>query len=131
MTDIGPTEDRDIAAIRQIRLAVEEAERQLDATAFADLFTDDVAMLPPGNRVDGARQVEQFHRELYEWFRELDVKFDIERIEVLGDLAIETGTYVADSTRHDGTASQGGGRYIYTYERQPSGGWKIHRMSWG
>lgn len=131
MNEPEPTEDNDAAAIRQIRVAVEEAERQLDAEALGRLFTDDIAMLPPGNRIEGADQVEQFHRELYLGLRALEVNFEVERIQVLGDLAIETGTYAAESVQRDGTNNQGGGRYIYTYERQPAGDWKIHRMSWG
>jgi ketosteroid isomerase-like protein len=88
-------------------------------------------MLPPGNRIDGATNDEEFHRRLYEWFRGLEVNFDIERVHVLGDLAVEIGTCTAKSTRHDGVTGEDGGRYIYTYERQPEGVWKIHRMSWG
>ena len=131
MNDPKSTHKDDAAAIRQMRVAVEEAERNLDAGAFARLFTQDVAMLPTDNRIDGADQVEQFHRELYQEFRALEVNFQIEQIQVLGDLAIETGTYTSESIRRDGTESRGGGKYIYVYERQPSGGWKIHRMSWG
>jgi uncharacterized protein (TIGR02246 family) len=121
----------DEAAIRRIRAAVEDAEKRLDAHAFGRLFTEDVAMLPPGNRIDGATAVEDFHRKLYERFRVLEVDFDIEQVHVLGDLAVETGTYTAKSIQRDGTMAEGGGRYVYTYERQPEGDWKIHRMSWG
>lgn len=131
MNEPNPTQDSDVAAIRQIRVAVEEAERELDAEALGKLFSEDVAMLPPDNRVNGADPVEQFHRELYQELQALDVDFQIEQIQVLGDLAIETGTYTFQSVRRNGTESQGGGKYIYTYERQPTGGWKIHRMSWG
>ena len=126
-----PTEDSDATAIRRIRAAVEEAERELDAEALGRMFTDDIAMLPPRNRIDGAEHVERFHRELYQDLRTLDVDFQIEQIQVLGDLAIETGTYTFESARRDGTENRGGGKYIYTYERHPPGGWKIHRMSWG
>lgn len=128
---VRPTVDADAAAIRQIRAAVEDAERRLDARALARLLTDDAAMLPPGNRIHGAAEVEEFHRKLYQRFRILEVTFEIEQIQILGDLAVETGTYTARSTQHDGTTGQDVGRYIYTYERQPDGGWKIHRMSWG
>lgn len=131
MNEPMPTENNDAAAIRQTRVAVEEAERELDAEALGRLFTEDISMLPPENRIDGAEHVEQFHRELYQGLRALDVDFQIEQIQVLGDLAIETGTYIFESVRRDGTENRGGGKYIYTYERQPSGGWKIHRMSWG
>ena len=117
--------------IRRIRAAVEDAERRLDAAAFGRLFTDDVAMLPPGNPIHGAADVEQFHRELYRSFTALDVEFDINQISILGDLAVETGSYTAASVRQDGTADTSRGRYIYVYERQPDEGWKILRMSWG
>ena len=131
MNESKPTRDSDVAAIRRVRVAVEEAERHLDAEALSKLFTEDIAMLPPDNRIKGAAQVEQFHRELYQELQNLNVDFQIEQIQVLGDLAIETGTYTFQSVRRNGTESQGGGQYIYTYERLPTGGWGIHRMSWG
>lgn len=113
----------DIAAIRRIRQQVEEAERAMDAAAFAALFAEDVAMLPvDGEPVHGADAVEEFHRVLYDRFDEIDIRFTIEEIRVLGGLAVEHGTYETRS---------GGGHYLYTYERAADGQWRINRMSWG
>ena len=114
--------DEDVAAIRRIRQQVEDAERAMDAPAFAELLTEDVAMLPVGiDAVHGAAEVEEFHRALYERFDEIDIRFTVEDIRVLGGLAVESGTY---------DTPDGGGRYLYTYERTADGTWRINRMSW-
>lgn len=121
----------DVEQIRRIRQQVEEAENARDAAAFAALFTDDVAMLPAvGEAVHGAREVEEYHRRLYEQ-GELGVRFHIEDITILGGLAVETGTYAWTATSADGETREGEGRYLYVHERSSDGTWRIHRMSWG
>lgn len=125
---IGPPEE--IAAIERIRAAVVRAENDGDAQALGQLFADDIAMLPTGNAIHGAEAVEEFHRQLYDQ-EELDAIFTIDRIVVLGGLAMEKGTYsVKTTSKEDGTESEVAGRYLYAYEKDDSGAWKIHRMSW-
>lgn len=75
--------------------------------------------------------IEDFHRQFFEQ-NELNEQFSVERIVVLGDLAVEFGTYSYEIiSKDDGSVRTGGGRYLYTYDRDDSGRWKIHRMSCG
>ena len=126
-----PTSYDDEAEIRRIRQAVEDAENEGDAAAFAELFAPDVAVRTETTRVDGAHEVEAFHRDIYDR-QDLDIRFMLEEVLVLGGLAVEHGTYTIDLTsKETGETRREAGRYLYTYERDDSGGWKIHRMSWG
>lgn len=131
MSDQHIGDQRDVSEILTIRKRVEEAANRGDAHNLAELFTDDIAMLPDGNRVHGASEVEEYHRQLFEQV-EVDEQFSVERIIVLGDLAVEFGTYSYEMTsKNDGSVRRGGARYLYTYDKDESGQWKIHRMSWG
>lgn len=113
--------EMDIAEILTFRERVEAAANRGDARGLARLFTDDIAMLPDGSQVHGAGEVEDFHRQFFEK-NELKEQFSVERIVVLGDLAAEFGTYSYEMiSKDDGSVRTGGGRYLYTYDRDDSG----------
>lgn len=79
---------------------------------------------------DGRSDVVAFHRDHFATY-DIEVEFSIEEISVLGDLAVERGTYSATFVRTDGRESRdGGGDYLYVYERRSEGTWEIIRMSW-
>lgn len=122
----------EIERIRQIRRAVEKAERELDAQALGNLFADNVAMMPQsGPRVWGAAEVVAFHRDLYDGYERFDVDFSIEDITVLGGLAMEKGSYTAELVPKGGGETENvAGQYLYCYEQDADGTWKILRMSW-
>ncbi len=131
MSDQHIGDERDIAEILTIRKRVEESVNRGDAHSLAELFTGDIAMLPDGSQVHGASEVEDFHRQLFEEVG-VNEQFSVEKIIVLGGLAVEFGTYSYEMTsKEDGSVQTGGGRYLYTYDKDESGQWKIHRMSWG
>jgi uncharacterized protein (TIGR02246 family) len=119
------------AAIRDIRREIEQAENAGDAGAFGRPLADDVAMVPAdGPRRSGINEVVEFHRDHFDTY-DIDVSFDIEKICVVGDLAIERGSYSATLVPVEGgDPRDGGGDYLYVYERQPDSGWQIIRMSW-
>lgn len=118
-------------AIRRIRQDIERAENSGDADAFAEHLAEDVAMLPSsGPRRDGIDEVVAFHRDHFDTY-DINVEFSIEEITVLGDLAVERGRYSATLVPSDGgDPRDGGGDYIYVFERQSGGTWEIIRMSW-
>lgn len=117
--------------IRRIRRDIERAENSGDADAFAEHLADDVAMLPSsGPRRDGIDEVVAFHRDHFETY-DIDVEFSIEEITVLGDLAVEQGSYSATLVPKDvGEPRDGGGDYLYVLERRSRETWEIIRMSW-
>lgn len=95
--------------IKRIRRDIERAEQAGDADAFAEHLADDVAMLPAsGPRREGIENVVEFHRDHFDTY-EIDVGFFIEEISVLGDLAVERGTYSATLVPTDGSKPRDGG----------------------
>lgn len=123
--------NRDRNQIEQIRRDVEQAENEGDADAFAQHLADGVAMLPTsGPRRVGVDEVVAFHRDHFNAY-DINVAFSIEDITVLGDLAVERGTYEATLIPTDGSEPRdGGGDYLYVYERNSAEEWEIIRMSW-
>lgn len=122
----------EIETIRRIRTAVEKAERQLDAEALGNLFADNVAMMPQdGPRIGGSKDVVAFHQDLYDGYERFDVDFSIEDITVLGGIAMERGSYKAELVPMGGGEPENvSGQYLYFYEQDADGVWKILRMSW-
>jgi uncharacterized protein (TIGR02246 family) len=122
----------EIAQIRQIRATVEQAENELDVAAIGELFAENVAMMPKGGPVlRGAEAVTAFHRDFYEGLKEFDISFSPEDITVQSTIAIEKGTYEATLVpKGDGEAQSVSGQFLYFYEQDEDGEWKILRMSW-
>lgn len=121
----------DRVEIQKIRQDIETAENAGDVAAFGEHLADEVAMLPAsGPRHAGIDDVVAFHRDHFDTY-DIDVSFSIDTITILGDLAVEHGTYTATLSPVDGGEPRdGGGEYLYVYERQPNEDWKIMRMSW-
>lgn len=130
MTKTGYEDE--IEKIRQIRKEVEEAERDLDVVAFGKLFADDVAMMPEaGPEVRGSEAVIAYHRDLYDSLEVLDIDFSIEDITVLSSIAMKKGSYTANLVpKGDGESQNISGQYLYFYEKNTEGKWKILRLSW-
>lgn len=122
----------EIKQIREIREAVEQAEKELDAAAIGELFAENVAMMPEGGPVlRGSRAVMDFHRDFYEGLKDFEISFSVEDITVQNTIAMEKGTYEATLVPKDNGEEQNvSGRYLYFYEQDEEGEWKILRMSW-
>jgi len=56
-----------------------------------------------------------------------DVKFTTENVEVSGDLAVETGTYVMTVIPKGAPPMPDEGKYITVWKRQADGTWKVFR----
>lgn len=117
--------------IWEIRRAIERAENAGDAAAFSDYLDKNVEMLPAsGPHRVGRDAVIEFHRDHFETY-DIDVTFSIDAITVVGDLAVEHGTYTGTLSPTDGGEPRDSdGEYLYVYERQLDGSWQISRMSW-
>ena len=84
-----------------------------------------------GPDLKGIKKVVRYHHDLYKGQDALDITFSIEDIIVHGGIAVEKGTYKARLIPvGSGKPQDISGQYLYTYEKDPSGAWKIHRMSW-
>jgi uncharacterized protein (TIGR02246 family) len=122
----------EIERIRQIREAMEQAEKELDVAAVVELFAENVAMMPEGGpELSGLEAVAAFHRDFYDGLEEFDINFTAEDTTVQSTIAMEKGTYEATLVaKEDGEAQDVSGRYLYFYEQDEDGEWKILRMSW-
>lgn len=127
--DTGPAAD--IAAIREIRAALERSVNELDADGIGRHFAEDVAQLPSAGQAHGRAAAVEEHRRVFDSFGEVSERYTIEQIVVVGDLAVEWGTYditftvAATGETRQGTALP----YLFTYERD-GGHWRVIRMSW-
>lgn len=122
-----------VEQIRQIRRDIERAEGEQDSELLGEHFDEGVTMSPTnGPHISGARSVVEYHRDLFKDWGEMNVEFTIEEISICGGLAVERGTYEFQMTPPgEDEVQEGGGDYLYTYERDQDGTWKIIRMSWG
>jgi ketosteroid isomerase-like protein len=129
VNDTGPATD--IAVIREIRAALERSVNELDAEGIGRHLAEDVAQLPADGHAHGRTAAVEEHRRVFDSFAEVSERYALEQIVVIGDLAVEWGTY--DITFTD--AATGGTRqgtalpYLFVYDRD-GGHWQIIRMSW-
>lgn len=94
-----------------------------DATAAAELFTDDGAMLPRfGTPVKGKEAIKQYMDQTLR--RQQQFWIDSETSTVSGDLAYDEGTYRIRDIRRD--ADLDAGKYVNIFKRE-NGVWKIYR----
>ena len=95
-SDTGPAAD--IAAIREIRAAVERSVNELDADGIGCHFVGDVAQLPADGQAHGRATAVEEHHRILTCFTEVSERYAIEQIVVVGDLAVESGTYDITAT---------------------------------
>jgi ketosteroid isomerase-like protein len=129
VNDTGPPAD--IAAIREIRAAIERSVNELDADGIGRHLAEDVAQLPAVGQAHGRAAAVKEHRRVFDSFAEVSECYTIEQIVVVGDLAVEWGTYdITFTGAATGETSQGTALpYLFAYERD-GGHWQVIRMSW-
>jgi len=124
----GASDARVLAEIDAARTAFWDAHEQGDASALADLVTDDAVLWAPGMEDASGRA---FIRTAAEgMFAAMSISdFEIESYEVqLHDaLAYELATYSETLTPRDGQASVVRGRYLIVWRRDSDGRWRVHR----
>jgi ketosteroid isomerase-like protein len=127
-TDIGPPED--IAAVREARAAIERSINDGDAEAFGTHLAENVAQIPAERPVHGRVDIVAQQGALFDAF-DISEHFTIEQVVVVGDLAVEWGTYDLTVTdKATGGSMQGTALpYLYAYERDGDT-WRVIRMSW-
>lgn len=97
------------------------------------MLADDVAQLPSGDIVRDRDEIVARQARSFEAY-DLEERFTIDRVVVVGDLAVEYGTYELTVTKKSTGESRGGAGmpYLYAYERDGSDQpWRVIRMSWG
>lgn len=116
-----------IAAANQQFVA---AFNQGDAAAVAARYTEDAALLPPGEaRVDGNAAIAAYWKGAIEaGFKDLTLN----AVEVTdgGGTAAEVGIFTMGVPTADQGPQQATGKYIVLWQRGADGQWRIHRDMW-
>jgi uncharacterized protein (TIGR02246 family) len=120
--------DNDLRAIEALNQRDVQFALSGDAAAMMSQWTDDFVLLPPAAPILRGRSV------IAEAFRGVEspeiveYALDIQEVKVLGDHAVQWGTY------HYRVRPPGGGETVATrgklmriLQRQPDGSWKMHR----
>lgn len=122
----------DVAAIHDLRRAVQDAENAGDAEAVIALLADDaVAMVPDYDVQEGKAACAAFMRAMLPGLiEEFDrrITYSSAEVQFLGDAALDRGTFAFTITpRAGGETGEVTGKYMWLL-RQNAGGWKIARL---
>ena len=127
MSDVSSLEN-DLRAIEAINQRDVQFALANDAAMMMSQWTDDFVLLPPAGPIMRGRSV------IAEAFRGVEspeiVEYvlDIQEVEVLGDHAVQWGTYrYGVRPRAGGEVVHTGGKLMRILQRQPDGSWKMHR----
>jgi uncharacterized protein (TIGR02246 family) len=116
-----------------IREAIEKANRQIETTlrsgnasAVANLYTDDAQLLPPGGEaVNGSAGIAEFW-SLVLGLGVRDISIQTLEVDAQGATAIEVGRFILYA---DGKVEIDRGKYIVIW-KLVKGEWKLHRDIW-
>ena len=118
-------------AVDRLRQDFNAAYNAADAAAIANLVTEDVVWMPPGNpAVEGRQAVKDRYAAQ---FKELAPRFELHPGEIQASC---TWAFLRGSYTRTDTPRQGGEpigykcKYLMIMQRQPDGGWKIARDIW-
>lgn len=121
--------EADKAAIQKVvdeAIAIASAETKDWATYARTYYAEDAVVMPPNSpSVQGRAAIES----LFAAFPAIsDLKFELLKIEGLGDLAYVHGTYSMMLTLPDApTPIKDSGKYIEIWRKQADGSWKVIR----
>lgn len=125
----------DVAADQAaIRLVLEQIAGAFNAGRYDEMFAryrDDVVVSPP-NAPDlvGKQSWRSAMEATIPQNLALNLRFDTQELEVVGDLAYERGTYRMEAAdKESGTVLQTvSGRHIHIFKREADGSWKGWRL---
>ena len=131
----SPSRAEDLRAIDLLHKMDKRATLALDTDALLDLWADDGVMLRPGSPpVVGKQAIAEVLRK---WNPDPDAvkiirnTIDLAEVNIIGDLAIEYGTYesVWQNSNSNGPQTVSG-NILRVLQRQPDGSWKYARAIW-
>lgn len=155
--ETGNPEASERDAITALRQRLLDAARADDAEAVSRLFTENAAVLPPGQRpVSGRAAIRRWWQETSQESGIPSLEAESFEIVVAGDWAFDRGVYAASraeaarenpSSREDSPAphdpssrearssredpaARVHGNYLHLLRRQQDGSWKIARAIW-
>lgn len=97
-----------------------------DTQAYVDMFTENGAVLFPGEYVTGKVQLKERQEELLEQVHVLDGDIHTLSVESSGDLAYEIGRFQYTlMSKVAGTKIHVAGRFLVIWRKQADGTWKM------
>ena len=120
--------ESDAAAINDIWTMYASSLEAGDLSAWLSLWTEDGVQMPPNEPpVIGKDQIQKANKAAFDQFT-FEMEITNKEIQVAGDWAFSRGTYTATLSPKNGDQPVPiDGKFMTILERQPDGGWKIHR----
>jgi uncharacterized protein (TIGR02246 family) len=121
----------DTAEIQSLFDRLMAADKRGDVDAVVRCYADDAVFLPPGGEsVEGIEKIRPRYEELFAGNR-LEVRMDVDSIEVKGPLAFSRGMTRGRLVPRDGSAPREiADRYLMVLRREGED-WKIAVLMWG
>src|SRR5262245_10948453 len=128
-THVDPAVDR--AVLYQIRNRIVAAENAGDASIFKQVAARNVVVMPPGTApINGQDASVEAMRRFFET-SELRIEYASAEIVVMGDVAIDRGTYSQTTVaKGGGEPSPAKGSYLWVYQRTDDGRWLQTHAIW-
>ena len=122
--------------VADVRKTIEDAETRFlaafnskDIASAAGFYAPEAILLPPnGPSVSGRENIETVWKGISNVAS--DLKFETTRVDAIGDLAYEVGTYTATVQMPGMAAMVDNGKYLTVWKRQPDGKWLAVADSW-
>jgi uncharacterized protein (TIGR02246 family) len=122
----------DAAEIQALFDRLMAADNRGDVDAVVRCYADDAVFLPPGGAsVEGIRNIRPRYEELFAT-NGLEVRMDVDAIEVKGPLAFSRGMTRGRLVPRDGSPPREiADRYLMVLRGGDGGEWKIAVLMWG
>lgn len=115
-------------AIESTNAAAGAALNAGDVAGWSNAYAEDaIVMWPNGPASRGRAEREATVKAMLGTASVSNVKFTTEDLTVMGDMAIEAGTYAMTVTPKGGPATEDKGKYMTMWKKQADGSWKIAR----
>jgi uncharacterized protein (TIGR02246 family) len=130
MSDLSSVEN-DLRAIEAITQRDLQAALAGDTAMMMSQWTDDIVLLPPaGPIVRGRSASAEVLLGAASAFEVVEWVFDVQEVKVLGDHAVQWGTYHGSlRPRAGGEAVRSSGKLMRILQRQSDGSWKMYRTT--
>lgn len=125
----GTAVSRDSAAIAAAGRAFSAAYVRNDTAALGRVYSDSAALLPPNREIRGRAAIQRY----FAWgadYRQLAHTMETAGLSVVGDLAIDVGTWTSTGQRGDADPTTASERYLIVWVRESDGQWRILYDMW-
>jgi uncharacterized protein (TIGR02246 family) len=125
-TGVAWAQTGDKGAVDGVRTAFMKASNAGDVAGLVAFYTADaVVMAPDTPMVKGKANIEALHRKMMDMARVSGMTITPIDTQVLGDTAIDVGTYQQTLTPKGGTPVTDTGKYLVVLKKQADGSWKL------